>query len=79
MADKSDLHARQLRGDVTNQLRSTFETVAKLALQGSAEAGDESLNPIEKMRKAHSRITLIIDDAMRGLANAHESMLHPGS
>ena len=69
---------RKLVDEVTANLRSTFEGIAKLALQGSAEASDDSLNVIEKMRKAHTRVTLIVDDAMRGLAEAHASMFMSG-
>jgi hypothetical protein len=63
---------------VRAEIRKTFETVAKLALQGAAEADDDSLNVIEKARKAHSRVTLIIDDAMRGLAEVNECMFVGG-
>ena len=63
-----------LAGRVEVELRKRFEVIAKLALQGSAEAQDPSLNVLEKMRKAHSRITLIIDDAMRGLAEVSEAL-----
>jgi len=47
-------------------------------LQGASEAQDPSLTPVQKMRMAHSRITLIIDDAMRGLADAHDIMFERG-
>jgi hypothetical protein len=67
-----------LNTKVTHELRKTFEQVAKLALQGSAEAGDDSLNAVEKATKAHSRITLIIDDAMRGLGAVNELMFKVG-
>ena len=68
----------QLNTRVTEELRNTFEQIAKLALQGSAEANDGSLTVVQKMRKAHARVTLIIDDAMTGLATVSEIMLTSG-
>lgn len=67
-------YAERLDERVVSELRKTFEAIAKLALQGSAEAADPSMNIIDKARKAHTRITLIIDDAMRGLAEVNEAM-----
>jgi hypothetical protein len=51
-----------------------FEGIAKLALQGASEANDPALDIMDKARKAHSRVTLIVDDAMRGLAKVNETM-----
>lgn len=73
MAELSDA-SKNLREKVSLELTKTFDTLAKLALQGSSESQDPSLEPTEKLRKAHSRITLIIDDAMSGLAKAHQAM-----
>lgn len=67
-----------LVNQVSAEIRSMFEGIAKLALQGASEANDSSLNIMEKARKAHSRVTLIIDDAMRGLAQVNESMFVGG-
>ena len=55
-----------------------FDSVAKLAIQGSSEANDENLNVIERARRAHSRVTLIIDEAMRGLGRVNEQMFVGG-
>jgi len=55
-----------------------FEGMAKLCLQGAAEANDPALNLIDKARKAHSRVTLIIDDAMRGLGEVNQTMFVGG-
>ncbi|HWQ55744.1 MAG TPA: hypothetical protein VN442_18805 [Bryobacteraceae bacterium] len=63
---------------VSAELRKTFEGIAKLALQGAAEADDPAVNIIDKARKAHARVTLIIEDAMRGLAQVNESMFVGG-
>jgi hypothetical protein len=63
---------------VSAEIRKTFENVAKLALQGAAEADDNSLDVMQKARKAHSCVTLIIDDAMRGLAEVNERMFVGG-
>jgi hypothetical protein len=60
---------------VSGELRKMFEGIAKLALQGVTEADDPTLNIMEKTRRAHSRVTLVIDDAMRGLTNVNQSML----
>jgi hypothetical protein len=73
MADK-----HWLATQVSAEIRKTFETVAKLAMQGAAEADDDSLNIVEKARKAHTRVTLIIDDAMRGLAEINNTMFVGG-
>ena len=75
---KFSARGKKLHDEVSADLRRTFEGIAKLALQGSAEVSDDSLNVVEKMRKAHTRVTLIVDDAMRGLAEAHESMFVSG-
>ena len=69
---------KQLPEIVSDELRKMFEGIAKLAIQGAAEANDPSLDIIEKARKAHSRVTLIMDDAMRGLAELNESMFVGG-
>ncbi len=71
-------YADHLSKKVAEELSGTFDIIAKLAIQGSAEAADASLNVVDKVRKAHSRITLIIDDAMRGLANVTEAMFVSG-
>jgi hypothetical protein len=69
---------RDLAAIVSADLMKMFEGMAKLCIQGAAEANDPTLNIIEKARKAHSRITLIIDDAMRGLGEVNQSMFVGG-
>ena len=63
-----------LSAKVSAELTKTFEDVAKLALQGAAEASDPMLNILDKARNAHSHAALIIDGMMRGLAQLNESM-----
>jgi hypothetical protein len=48
---------RYLVAAVSADLGKMSEGIAKLALQGAAEANDSKLNIIEKARKAHSRVT----------------------
>ena len=67
-------YADGLVANVSDELRDMFEGIAKLALQGASEASDPALNVMDKARKAHSRVTLIVDDAMRGLAKVNETM-----
>jgi hypothetical protein len=67
-------YAEALVSNVSDELRDMFEGIAKLALQGASEANDPALDVIDKARKAHSRVTLIVDDAMRGLAKVNETM-----
>ena len=69
---------KRMNEKVSASLKKTFDLVAKTAMDGSSELQDPSLNPIERMRKAHSRVTLIVEDAMRGLADAHEVMYGEG-
>lgn len=68
-------YAEQLKTAVPKQIRKTFHAIAKTAMQGSSEADDPSLNVFDKMRKAHACVTLIVDDAMRGLRELHEEMV----
>jgi hypothetical protein len=54
------------------ELAAMFDQVAKIAMRASAEFSDSStdLKVLQKIQKAHSVVTLIIDDAMRGLNKA---------
>ena len=36
---------------------------------------DGTLNAFDKIREAHTRITLLVDDAMRGLAAANDTLI----
>jgi hypothetical protein len=69
---------KRMNEAVSINLKKTFDLVAKTAMDGSSELQDPTLGPIERMRKAHSRVTLIVEDAMRGLADAHEAMYTGG-
>jgi hypothetical protein len=69
---------KRMNETVSISLKKTFDLVAKTAMDGSSELQDPTLGPVERMRKAHSRVTLIVEDAMRGLADAHEVMYSEG-
>jgi|HubBroStandDraft_4_1064222.scaffolds.fasta_scaffold1298652_1 hypothetical protein len=65
MADKINVK-------LARSLSTTFDGIAKLAMRASAEFSDLESDPgvLQKIEKAHSTVTLIIDDAMRGLSDA---------
>jgi|SRR5579862_1436442 len=58
-------------------LAQTFNVVAKIAMRASAEfsEGGSNMKVLQKIQKAHSVVTLIMDDAMRGLNEATTSAL----
>ncbi len=62
---------------ITHELVSTFDQIAKTAMQASAEFSnpDSKMSVLERSQKAHSAITLIMDDAMRGLSTAVSSAI----
>ena len=62
---------------LSSDLAETFNQVAKLAMQASAEFSDGSndMKVLQKIQKAHRTVTLIMDDAMRGLNEATASAL----
>jgi hypothetical protein len=70
--------SKELNATISEELRKTFERIAKLALQGVQEASDPALSIIEKGRKANSRVTQIINDVMRGLEKVTELMVKAG-
>jgi hypothetical protein len=59
---------------VAAELARTFDQIAKTAMRTSAEFSDanDQGNVLERIKKAHSAVTLIMDDAMRGLNSAME-------
>lgn len=63
---------RTVAKNLARKLCGTFNAVAKIAIQASAEFSESADDPdvISKVEKAHSTVTLIIDDAMRGLGEA---------
>ena len=60
--------------NVSAELRKMFEGIATLARHGAVEAEDPTLNIMDKARGAHARVALIMNDAMRGLADVNHSM-----
>ncbi|HEV1288004.1 MAG TPA: hypothetical protein VNU44_21950 [Bryobacteraceae bacterium] len=62
---------------LSRDLAQTFDTVAKIAMRASAEfsEGASNMKVLQKIQKAHSVVTLIMDDAMRGLNEATSSAL----
>lgn len=70
-----DSELEQDKKAVLQQIRNTFETIAKTAHRGAAEADDPSLNILEAVSKAYQRVTLIVDDAMRGLRELNDRVV----
>src|ERR1035437_2752042 len=62
---------------LARDLSATFDAIAKVAMRASAEFSElENDNGVlPKIQKAHSVVTLLIDDAMRGLNEATFSAL----
>jgi len=62
---------------LTDDLASTFDEIAKIASVASASLSDpnSTLNEFHKIQRAHSALTLIIADAMRGLDSAMMSAI----
>ncbi len=59
----------------SEELCRSFEAIAKLAMQAAARSRDQSVHVAEKVRQAHSDLTLITEEAMRGFSRAlHEAM-----
>jgi hypothetical protein len=61
-----------VKHNLSKTLTRTFDEIAKIAMRASAEfsfdVDDRSVR--ERLQNAHAVITLIIDDAMRGLGDA---------
>ncbi len=80
----SDLNFREAMDafelNLSGDLAQTFNDVAKIAMKASAESSDDTndMKVLQKIQKAHSIITLIMDDAMRGLNKATTSALSFG-
>ena len=57
---------------LTTELVNTFDQLAKIAMRASAEFSElgNSMPVLPRIQKAHALITLIVDDAMRGLNKA---------
>ena len=64
--------ASDLSNRVSDELTKTFESIAKIAMQAAARSSDPKIAMIEKVRRAHSDLTLIVDEAMRGMNKATE-------
>jgi hypothetical protein len=62
---------------LTDDLASTFDRIAKIALSASATYSDQNsrLSALEKTQRAHSALSLIVEDAVRGLDNAMMSVV----
>jgi hypothetical protein len=54
----------------SEELAKAFDSIAKVAMQASALSSDPNVLMIEKVRNAHSSLSLIVDDAMRGMNRA---------
>lgn len=55
---------------VSEELGGSFEAISKVAMQAAARSRDQSVHVAEKMRRAHSDLTLITEEAMRGFSRA---------
>jgi len=76
MPEKQDLTFAEVQGNVKRSLcgtlAKTFDEIAKTAMRASADFSSELADGsvLERIQNAHSVITLIIDEAMRGLGEA---------
>jgi hypothetical protein len=74
MADEFTFSSAKMNinAKLARDLVATFDGIAKIAMRASAEFSDLANDPgvLQKIQKAHSTVTLIIDDAMRGLNEA---------
>jgi len=66
--------------ELSKKLSATFDEIAKIAIRASAEFSETTGDPDVpgKIQKAHSMVTLIIDDAMRGLGESANYALGTG-
>ena len=67
-----DEQRKKLDSMLTSELVNTFDQLAKLYMRASAEFSDTSnvMPVLPRIQKAHAFVTLIVDDAMHGLADA---------
>ena len=76
MSEERSLSYAEMETNVKNNLcvtlSSTFDEIAKIALRASSEFSTdvENRSVRERLINAHAVVTLIIDDAMRGLGEA---------
>jgi hypothetical protein len=77
MSDAYEKLKKDAAAKLADNLTRTFDGIAKLAMRASAEFSETQTdtNIVAKIQKAHSTITLIMDDAMRGLNDATTSVL----
>jgi len=63
--------------NLSRALGASFDSIAKIAIRASAEFSEDEddTDIVAKIQKAHSTVTLIMDDAMRGLNKATLSAL----
>jgi hypothetical protein len=76
MPDNPITLADRARQKAVTEIKLTFEQIAKTALRSAQECNDTNIQWMEKLRKGHTNITLIVDDAMRGLAKATEAAIY---
>jgi len=62
----------ELDSKIATELAAVFDQIAKTAMRTAAEFSDPHNHAavLQRIQKAHSAITLIMDDAMRGLNTA---------
>ena len=61
-----------IKRNLSSTLAQTFDEIAKIAMRASADFSTEvpTKSVMERLQNAHSVVTLIIDEAMRGLGTA---------
>ena len=59
---------------VSQELRQAFESVAKIALRASARSLDSTVQPLDRIREATMDLSLIVEEAMRGVRQSVEWM-----
>lgn len=77
MPDHSELTFAEMEADARRllfeKLCKTFDGIAKIALRASSEFSTDAANNTslsERLKDAHAVITLIIDEALRGLGES---------
>jgi hypothetical protein len=73
--DLNQERADQLVADVLDIMRRTYTNIGKQATEGIVDTDDSSVSLGEKVRRAKSRVAIILNDSMRSLAAMDESML----
>jgi len=73
--DLNQERADQLVADILDIMRRTYTNIGTQATEGITDTNDSCVNLTEKVRRAKSRVALILTDSLRALAAIDESLL----